>query len=230
MLQAEIDQLRATVAKLTEDISELTVAVADLDSAIARQTKLRHEEKAKNTETISDAASAGTAVDQALAVLREFYVKAGEATAFVQKAAAPDGTYDSAYKGMDTESDAVLGMLEVIQTDFARLESATKTAEVSAQHEYDEFMTDSKTDKEAKATNLEHKATKKQDTESAFTTKSHDLVATQKELDAAFVYFDKLKPSCVDAGDDFNDRVVQRKEEIASLQEALRALNGEDLP
>ena len=50
-----------------------------------------------------------------------------------------------------------------------------------------------------------------------------------KELDAALAYFDKLKPSCVDSGVSFEDRVARRKEEIESLQEALKILNGEDI-
>merc|ERR1712182_151483 len=54
-LHAEIDELEASIAKLTEDITELTKAVAELDAAMAKATKLREEEKAKNTETISDA-------------------------------------------------------------------------------------------------------------------------------------------------------------------------------
>ena len=41
-------------------------------------------------------------------------------------------------------------MLEVIQSDFARLEAETKAAEATAQKEYDEFMTDSEVDKAAK--------------------------------------------------------------------------------
>merc|ERR1719291_920392 len=84
-LHAEIDQLEASIAKLTEDISDLTKAVAELDAAMAKATKLRQEEKAKNTETIADAGEAQTAVAQALTVLKEFYAKAGEATAFVQQ-------------------------------------------------------------------------------------------------------------------------------------------------
>merc|ERR1711981_183276 len=83
-LHAEIDQLEASIAKLTEDIGELTKAVAELDAAMAKATKLRTEEKAKNTETISDSQEAQTAVAQALTVLKEFYAKAGDATAFVQ--------------------------------------------------------------------------------------------------------------------------------------------------
>ena len=120
-------------------------------------------------------------------------------------------------------------MLEVIESDFARLEADTKAAEASAQKEYDEFMTDSEVDKTKKSTDIEHKTAKKQDEEQALTTKKSDLEGTQKELDAALAYFDKLKPSCVDSGVSYEDRVARRKEEIESLQEALKILNGEDL-
>merc|ERR1719263_2012154 len=145
-LHAEIDQLEASIAKLTEDIGELTKAVAELDAAMAKATKLRQEEKAKNTETISEAEEAQTAVAQALTVLKEFYAKAAEATAFVQQ---PE-IFDEEYKGMQSENGGVVGMLEVIESDFARLESETKSAEATAQKEYDEFMTDSKVDKSEK--------------------------------------------------------------------------------
>merc|ERR1712178_98054 len=149
----------------------------------------------------------------------------GEATAFVQE---PE-IFDSPYKGMQSENGGVVGMLEVIESDFARLESDTKASEATAQKEYDEFMTDSKVDKSEKSTDIEHKTAKKQDESQALTTKKGDLEGTQKELDAALAYFDKLKPSCVDSGVSYEDRVARRKEEIESLQEALKILNGEDL-
>merc|ERR1719482_1428636 len=120
-------------------------------------------------------------------------------------------------------------MLEVVQSDFARLETETAAAEETAQKEYDEFMTDSKVDKAQKSKDTEHKTAKKQDQEQALTVKSSDLEGTQKELDAALAYYDKLKPSCVDAGVSYDDRVNRRKEDIQSLQEALRILNGEDI-
>merc|ERR550537_811997 len=132
-LHAEIDQLEASIAKLTEDIGDLTKAVSELDAAMAKATKLRTDEKAKNTETISDAEAAQTAVAQALTVLKEFYAKAGEATSFVQKE--PE-IFDEPYKGMGAESGGVVGMLEVIESDFARLESDTKASEATAQKEY----------------------------------------------------------------------------------------------
>ena len=95
--------------------------------------------------------------------------------------------------------------------------------------EYDEFMTDSKVDKSEKSTDIEHKTAKKQDESQALTTKREDLEGTQKELDAALAYFDKLKPSCVDSRVSYEDRVARRKEEIESLQEALKILNGQDI-
>ena len=107
-LHAEIDQLEASIAKLTEDISELSKAVAELDAAMSEATELRTTEKATNEETIKDSGEAQTAVAQALTVLKEFYAKAGDATALIQQ---PE-IFDEAYKGMGAENGGVVGMLE----------------------------------------------------------------------------------------------------------------------
>jgi len=56
-----------------------------------------------------------------------------------------------------------------------------------------------------------------------------DLSSTQTELDAAMQYYEKLKPSCVDSGLSYQERVGRREEEIQSLKEALRILEGEDI-
>jgi len=229
LLHAEIDELKASISKLTEDITALSKAIADLDAAMAEATKLRGEEKAKNAVTIEDAGKAQTAVAQALTVLKEFYAKAGEATALLQQQPEAPEIFDKPYKGMGGEAGGVVGMLEVIESDFARLEADTQAAEATAQSEYDTFMTDSKVDKASKTKDVEHKEAKKQDNEQTLVTKQGDLEGTQKELDAALAYFDKLKPSCIDAGVSYEDRVKRREEEIASLQEALKILNGEDL-
>jgi len=231
-LQAEIDALEASNAKLTEEVTELAADVSKLDKAMAEATELRTAEKSKNEATIKDAQEAQTAVEQALVVLKDFYAKVGGATAFVQQGAAPKAPeiFDEPYKGMSGESGGVVGMLEVIESDFARLEADTKAAEATAQKEYDSFMTDSKVDKAAKTKDIEHKETKKQEQSKTLVVKKEDLEANQKELDAAVAYYDKLKPSCVDAGVSFEDRVARREEEIKSLQEALQVLNGEDLP
>merc|ERR1719461_2721502 len=118
-LHAEIDELQASIAKLTEEIAELTTKIAELDTAMAEATKIRGEEKETNEATNKDAGEAQTAVAQALTVLKEFYEKAGEATALMQKQqpVAPE-IFDSPYKGMAGAEGGVVGMLEVIESDF----------------------------------------------------------------------------------------------------------------
>merc|ERR1719440_2433003 len=129
VLHAEIDELEASIAKLTEEIAELTQAVAEIDKAVAEATQIREEEKAKNAETIKDAQDAQTAVAQALTVLKEFYAKAAEATALLQQQPESPEIFDKPYKGMQSENGGVVGMLEVIESDFARLEADTKASE-----------------------------------------------------------------------------------------------------
>merc|ERR1719190_245346 len=229
MLHADIDQLETSIAVISEELAELAAAVAELEKAMAEATELRAKEKEKNAKTIKDAQEAQTAVAQALVVLKEFYAKAATATALVQQQPEAPPIFEKAYTGMGGEAGGVVGMLEVIESDLARLETDTESAEATAQREYDTFMTDSKVDKAAKSKDVEHKTAKKQDQQQALTTKGADLEGTQKELDSALAYFDKLKPSCVDAGVSYESRVTRRKEEIESLQEALRILNGEDI-
>jgi len=227
-LHSEIDQLTASIAKLGMEITDLTGEIAELDKSVAEMTELRTKEKAKNELTISDSQDAQTAVAQALTVLKEFYEKAAEATAMVQVKQQPE-IFDAPYTGMGGESGGVVGMLEVIQSDFARLETDTKAAEAEAQRQFDEFTSESAVNRASMTKDVEHKTTTKTNNEGALTSKKADLEGTQHELDAALAYYDKLKPSCVDAGVSYDDRVARRKEEIESLQEALRILNGEDI-
>jgi len=226
-LSADIDELTASLTMLTEELADLSAQIAELDAAIEKATAIRHAEKKKNTETIKDAQDAQAAVAKALTVLKEFYDKASQATALAQE---PEIFSDEPYKGLGGENGGVVGMVEVIASDFARLESETSANEAAAAEEYKTFMHDSTMDKTVKAKDVEHKSQKKAAQSQALQEKKSDLAGTQKELDAAMKYFDKLKPTCTSGGDEsFEDRVAQRKEEIESLQEALRILNGEDL-
>merc|ERR1719191_377749 len=84
-LDAAIEEGKAMILKLTEDIATLTKEIAELDAAVEEATKLREEEKAKNTKTIEEAKAAQDAVQAATAVLKEFYEKAAQATALLQK-------------------------------------------------------------------------------------------------------------------------------------------------
>merc|ERR1719428_1300085 len=104
-LTADIDELTASVAVLSEEITDLTTQITELDAAVAKATTVRNGEKKKNKVTISDAQDAQAAVAQALGVLKEFYDKAGQATALAQqRAAQPEIFDDTPYKGLGGES------------------------------------------------------------------------------------------------------------------------------
>jgi len=231
LLTSEIDELEASVAALAEQMTELTKAISELDQAVAEATEIRAAENSKNSVTVKDAQGAQVAVAQALSVLNEFYAKAAEATSFTQSSvkAQPEIFSDEPYNGMGAESGGVVGMIEVIQSDFARLEAETSAAEAEAGKQYDEFMSDSKVDKVQKQADLDHATASKQNQEQELQEKKVDLEGTQKELDAAMAYYEKLKPACVGSEVSYEDKVAKRKEEIESLMEALRILNGEDV-
>jgi len=231
-LTAEVEKQTAISAKLASEIADLSDEVSDLDAAMAKATTERQAEKAKNAETVEDSKQGQTAVAEALSVLREFYAKSAEATALVQKGPADDApeTFDSAYTGQGTSSTGVIGMLEVIESDFARLESSTESAEDEAASSYKKFTNDSNEDKALKNTEMDHKTNKRTTTEELLVSTKRSLQQTQTELDAALQYYDKLKPDCVDSGLSYEDRVKRREEELESLQDAYKILAGEELP
>eukprot|EP00747_Dinoflagellata_sp_TGD_P058632 gnl/TRDRNA2_/TRDRNA2_151207_c0_seq1.p1 gnl/TRDRNA2_/TRDRNA2_151207_c0~~gnl/TRDRNA2_/TRDRNA2_151207_c0_seq1.p1 ORF type:complete len:131 (+),score=52.58 gnl/TRDRNA2_/TRDRNA2_151207_c0_seq1:2-394(+) len=127
---------------------------------------------------------------------------------------------------MGTSGGNVVDFLEVILSDFARLESDTTTQEATEAEEYDKFMFESKKDTALKENEKKHAMEKKTDKESALHSTEEELKVTQEELDKAMEYFDKLKPSCVDSGITYEERVKRREEEIQSLSEALKILSG----
>merc|ERR1719456_1358292 len=107
-------------------------------------------------------------------VLKDFYDNAG---GFLQEGT--DGDMAQAmkapYKGMGAESGGIIGMLEVILSDFARLEAETTSAEDLAQEEYDKFMDDANQDTAVKQTEVDHKTAAKQRAAEVMTELKKDL-------------------------------------------------------
>merc|ERR1719217_589409 len=185
-LNAEIEELTATESKLAQDIAALSATVEELSAALSEATEIRGAEKTKNEQTIADAKAAIQAVGQATTVLREFYAKAAQA--------------QGGNTGQQDSASGVMNFLEVVLSDFQRLEEETTAGESQAADDFAAFSADTN---EAIATNNEDikgKTTDKTGTAKSLMTAKTDLANTQDELKAAMEYYEKRKPSCVDRG------------------------------
>merc|ERR1740138_930757 len=100
-LTATEEDLTANIADLTQAIETLTDEIAVLTSEMAKATEDRASSKATNEATIADAKQAQTSVQNAIAILKDYYAKSATATALAQQPAedAPE-TFDKPYKGM----------------------------------------------------------------------------------------------------------------------------------
>merc|ERR1719453_1256450 len=124
----------------------------------------------------------------ALNVLREFYNGVAENALLAQMESQVPGapaTGEDSYSGMGSSSGGVIGMLEVIESDFKRLDTETTAAEADAEGAYNKFMADSSKDKATKTTDMDHKSRTKTESESDLLGTQKDLKTTREELAAA---------------------------------------------
>jgi len=212
-LTASIKEMTAQAEQLTSEAASLTEDVVALDTAVSEATALRSAESAKNKQTITDAVAAKEATQAAIKVLKDFY---GGAASLIQTGASTGA------KG----AEGILGMLEVILSDFERLESETTNDEETATDTQTKFLRESSKTKAVTETDIKNKKKEVQRLTSETAESKKELKITQEELDAALEYFEKLKPSCVEAGESYEERVARRKAEIESLTDALDILES----
>jgi len=226
-LTQEIEGLNAELSKLGQDNAELTKAIGELDKAMLDETAERQKSKASNKKAIKEAQGAIEAVGQAMSVLKDFYAKSAEAQAFVQANVKEDDapeTFDEPYQGNQEGGGGVVGMLEVVLSDFTRLESETASSEALEADTYKQYMFESAKDRALKANQISLQEGTITDKEGALRAAKTDLKNTQDALDKAIKYYEKLKPDCVDSGISYSERKERREAEIQSLQEALKML------
>merc|ERR1719498_756946 len=116
------------------------------------------------------------------------------------------------YKGLQDTSTGIFGMLEVVLSDFARLESETSASEDAQQSAYDKMMDETNEDVAVKETEMEHKTNKKDQANENIHSLKKNLKMTQDELDKALDYYAKLKAECVDTGLSYEERKRMREE------------------
>jgi len=234
-LTATVEKLTAESARLSDEMAELSDAISEIKGKQAEATTIRNEEKATNAKTVADAKDAALAVQKATEILKDFYAKSAD-SAFLQRAQGSQtgkrlvaAKAKAPYKGMQASSGGIFGMLEVVLSDFTRLEAQTLSDEEAAASTYDKFMNESDESVAVKEAEFEHKKGGKQLADEKNSNAQKELALTQSELDKALDYYDKLKEQCLDTGLSYEERAKMREEEIQSLKEALKILEANDV-
>merc|ERR1712086_738669 len=217
-LSAELASLEAKEDELTLEISDLTTGIAGLRDALNSSTEMRADEKAENLKTIVESNEGLEAVKEALTILRTFYKQAAKAPQYlagelnkvsmVQASPVDEDTtgpgFNGAYSGNQEKSSGVIGLLEVIQSDFDRT---------------------SKTDISGKETKKELDEEDLATTRNKIETATADMKTNMDLLDSALKALEELAPMCIDMTMPYEERVAKREEEIAALHKALCILD-----
>merc|ERR1719161_2102593 len=136
-LTTKIDKAKAMSTKLKEETAELNKEIAEITKSQAESDKIRQEEHAAFLEAKADLEQGIEAVRMALKVLKDYYAnaEAGFMQVSGDQPAAPETHEKSSGSGT-----AVIGFLEVIESDFAKNLAEVTTEEDAAQTELDSVL------------------------------------------------------------------------------------------
>merc|ERR1719416_131823 len=132
-LTTAIDQASARSAQLKEEVARLQKELAELAASQAEMDKLRSEENADYTKNRADMEQGLAGVKLALKVLREYYAKD-----------------DKAHSAAEGAGGGIIGLLEVIESDFSQALAEFITVEESSAAAYDKQTKENAIQKAAK--------------------------------------------------------------------------------
>jgi len=218
-LSAKIDQATSKSATLSADIKQLEAELAELMKSQAEMDKIRQEENDAFVQAKADLTAGLTGVRQALTVLRDYY--ASDA-ALLQQPAMPALHTKSTGAGT-----SIIGILEVVESDFATGLAKEETQEDASKALYDDITQENKVTKTMKDQDLKYKTAEVKSLAKAIADLSSDKETLSTELAAVNEYYSKLKDRCIAKPETYEERKARREAEINGLKEAFQVLESE---
>merc|ERR1712008_190650 len=148
-LSAKIDQASSKSVALSEDIKQLEAELAALMKSQSEMDKIRQEENSDYVTAKADLELGLKGVRKALSVLRDYYANED---AFVQQPAMPEKHAKATGAGT-----SIIGILEVVESDFAKNLAKEQSQEDDAAAEYAEMTQENKVTKTMKDQDLKYK-------------------------------------------------------------------------
>merc|ERR1719456_1319864 len=229
-LSTKIDKATSKIAKLKEEIATLESELAEIAKAQQEADKIRNEQAAAWAAAKADYEQGLEGVGMALQVLRDYYAEKDEAfiqgnkDAFLQ---GKMGLGESKHSKATGASTGIIGMLEVVESDFSKLLSEGNAAEAMAVEEYEKLTQDNEIATTEKETAVKYKTKDSKETEAMLAGLKEDKEVASKEYSAIMDYWEQLQPMCIAKPEPYAERKKRREAEIAGLKEALTILEEE---
>ena len=138
---------------------------------------------------------------------------------------APETFSNDDYSGKQGESKGIIGLLDVILSDFERTIETTQDEEENAQSAYNTFEADTKNDNGDKDAEITTKENRVSDIEDELVEQGEDKENSETLKKNALKELEKLKPMCVEGEETYEQRVQKREKEIEALKDAQQMLN-----
>lgn len=209
-LQTKIDTQSSDVMSLKEQVAILQKELLAIVQTQQEMDRLRQTEKAAFAKNKPEVEQGYAAVKKAMQVLRSYYSQDKE-----------DG--NSYGQGAGT---TIIGMLEVVEADFAKSLSSLDEEEQSAQSRYDKQTAENEKAKAIKQTDITFKTKQGKSLGKSVSELSADLDGVQNELDAVNEYFRQLQEECVAKAEPYEERRKRQEKLLQGLQDALQILQG----
>jgi hypothetical protein len=226
-LNAELRVLEANRESLDTEAGELKDKVGDMSDEFAEAKQIRDDEKKDNLLTLEKAKEGLEAVTGAYDLLKEFYNSASFLQASPVDEDAPD-VASGDYKGKQGAAKGILGLLQVIISDFQRTLKKTEADEKKGAADFEQMKQDSEADVAGHTTKVQLNNDDSKTTSETIKKKKKDMKFAMDVVDSSLKGLEDLKPTCQDSGRmSYADRVAKREEEIAALTKALCTLDPE---
>jgi len=219
---AKVEKKESQATSLKSESDKLLKELSDMAEDEAEMTATRKEES-KNFAAAKEDLEAGLeGVRMALSVLRDYYEGTGVSESLIQQP-------QFGHSKQSGASTGIIGMLEVVESDFGRNLAEAETVEAAKEEDYTKMIDENKVTKIQKTADQKYKEKTSTAIFKAVKDVISDKEAAQEELDAVLKYQESLAQECLDGAQSYEERVKQREEEIAGLKDALVALGGADL-
>jgi hypothetical protein len=196
--------------QLKEEVATLQKELAELASTQAEMDKIRADEKALFEKNHPEMEQGLKGIKLALKILNDYYAKA-----------------DKSHSSSEGAGSGIIGMLEVIESDFTKGITEMVASEQMSAATFDKETKEQAIEKTTKNQDVKYKTKEAAGLDKKAAELSTDVDGVKSELDAVNEYLASLEKKCTYKVESYADRKARREAEVNGLKEALDILENE---